>query len=422
MFHSLFHSFHGLWRSADFIRLWSAQTLSLAGIQFGRLALPLVAVLTLDASAAQVGLLGAMAGVPWLIFGLFVGTVIDRFRRRPILIAVHAGRALLWGSAPVAAAFGLLTMGQLFVVAFLAGTLDVCFLVAYRSYLPSLVGPERLAEGNAKLAATDGITRTAGPSMAGAVVQLLTAPVALAVQAAAFLGSALCVWRIRHPEPEPSRSSSGREPVRAALFDGLRFAWRQPLVRAFTVSDASFLFSFSMLYAVQIVFFTRQLGLGPALIGVIFTTGSVGGLIAALVARRIGRRLRVGPTLVLGSLLRGGGLAVIPFAALVGPFALPLLIGSRLVNAFGWTLWEVHQETTQQLVVPNRLRGRVNGSTLFVSQGADSLGAFTGAGLAAAVGVLPTLAVGAVGAVLATGWLLTSHVRNIRLAGDDGHC
>lgn len=405
----MFRSFTGLWRDADFIRLWSAQTLSLAGIQFGRLALPLTAVLTLDASAAQVGLLGAMAGVPWLLFGLVVGTVIDRFRRRPVLIAAHVGRALLWGSAPLAAALGLLTIGQLYVVAFLAGTLDVCFLVAYRSYLPSLVGPERLAEGNAKLAATDGITRTAGPSVAGAVVQFLTAPVALAVQAAGFLGSALCVWRIGRPEP--TTLVSGRQPVWAAIRDGLLFGWRQSVVRALTLSEASYLFSFSVLYAVQIVFLSRQLGLAPALIGLIFTAGSVGGIVAAVVARRIGQRLRAGRVIVLGSLLRGAGLALVPFAALVGPFALPLLIGSRLVNAFGWTLWEVHQETTQQLLVPNRLRGRVNGSTLFVTNGADSLGAFTGAGLAAVVGVFPTLAIGAVGAVLATGWLLTSRVR-----------
>lgn len=331
----------------------------------------------------------------------------------------------MWGSIPIAAAVGQLTIGQLYAVTFVAGVLDVCFLVAYRSYLPSLVERRQLTEANAKLAATDGVTRTAGPSLAGGLVQLANAPIALAVQAISMLGSALLIWRIRRPGSIPPRSEQPqlRGTTLVAIRDGLRFAWRHNVVRACTLSDASYLFGFAMSYAVQIVFFTRDLGIGPAVIGVIFTTGSVGGLLAALVARPIGRRLRPGWSLVAGSVLRASGIALVPMATLAGDLALALLIGARLVNASGWTLWEVHQETVQQQAVPDRLRGRVNASTLVVVQGADAIGALVGAGLAATVGVVPTLVGGGIVAVLGTGWLFTARrVRENRLVDGTEQC
>ena len=408
----MLHPLDGLWRHHDFLTFWSAQSLSLLGIQFGRIALPLLAILALHATAAQVGLLLAIAGSPWLMFGLFAGIIIDRLPRRPTLIVAHAGRGILLGTVPVCAALGILTMNQLYLVTFLAGTLDVCFQIAYRSYLPSLIPAVELPDGYAKLAVTDGAMRTAGPSLAGGLVQILNAASALGFQALTYLGSGLLLWRIRHQEP--TRPATTRESVWPALTAGLRFAWRQPLVRAFTLSDATFVFCFNIVYAVQMVFFARDLHLSAAMIGVIFTVGSLGGLFGGVSVRIVGVRLTTGRTIVTGSLLRAAGIALVPLAVLVGPAALPLLILSRLVNAFGWTLWEVHQETTQQLLTPSNLRGRVNGGVQFVVQGTDALGAFVGAGLAALLGVLPTLAIGALGALLGTAWLATSRLWGLR--------
>lgn len=402
----------GLWRHPDFLKFWSAQSLSLLGIQFGRLALPLVAILGLQATAAQVGLLLAIAGSPWLVFGFFAGVIVDRLPRRPMLIICHAGRGVLLSSVPVCAALGVLTMNQLYIVTFLAGILDVCFQIAYRSYLPSLIPAVQLPDGYAKLAVTDGAMRTAGPGLAGGFVQILDTAAALGVQALAYIGSGLLLWRIRHQEL--GRSAATRERVWPALVAGLRFAWRQPLIRAFTLSDATFVFSFNIVYAVQMVFFTRDLNLSPAMIGVIFTVGSVGGMLGGMVARSVGVRLTTGRTILTGSLLRAVGIALVPLAALAGPAALPLLVIARLVNAFGWTLWEVHQETTQQLLTPASHRGRVNGGVQFIVQGVDALGAFVGAGLAALLGVLPTLAVGALGALLGTAWLATRRLWGLR--------
>ena len=394
------------------MKLWSAQSISLLGIQFGRLALPLVAIVTLDASPAQVGLLMAAGPLPWLLLGLSAGIVVDRMRRRQVLICVHVGRAALLASVPLAAVLDILTMSQLYVVALGVGVFDVCFGIAYRAYLPSLVESDGLADGNAKLAATDGITRTAGPSLAGLTVQVLTAPMALIVQSVSFLVAGVCVWRIRRPEPAPA--AERRAAAWRSLPRGLVFVWRQSILRAFTLADATYSFFYSVAYAVLLVFFTRNLQISPSVIGLIFTVGSLGGVLAALVAPRIGRRLTPGRATIGGSALRGAGIALLPLAAVAGPFALPILIAARLVNAFGWTLWEVHQETTQQLLIPHRLRGRVNSSVLFVVVGVEALGSLAGAGLAATLGVTTTLVIGAVGAGLGTLWLATSHLWSLR--------
>lgn len=402
----------GLWRHPDFLAFWSAQSLSLLGIQLGRIALPLTAILVLQATAAQVGLLLVAASSPALVFGLFAGVVVDRLPRRAVLIAAHGGRAALLGSLPVCALFGVLGLGQLYVTAFLIGVLDVCFQVAYRSYLPSLIPADDLPEGYAKLAVTDGLMRTAGPGLAGLLVQAFTAVAALGGQALTFAASGVLLWRIRHREAAAA-PARGRERIWPALLAGWAFLWRQRAVRAFTASEVGFVYAFAVMFSVQLVFFTRDLHLSPAVIGLIFTVGSVGGLLGGLVARPIGVRLTAGRSIIAGALLRAAGVALFPLAAVAGPLALALLIGARLVNAFGWTLWEVHQEATQQRLTPAGIRGRANASAIFAVQVADALGMATGAALASVIGVLPTLVVGAVVVVLSVAFLGSSAVRRL---------
>lgn len=403
----------GLWRHHDFLGFWLSQSLSLLSIQFGRLASPLVAIMVLDASATQIGLLAGIGSVPWLVFGLFAGIGVDRLRRRPILVAAHLGRACLAGSVPIAALFNVLTMMQLYIVAFGVGTLGVWFETAYHSYLPTLVPRDQLADGNSKLAVTSGLTRMAGPSIAGGVVQWLTPVFGVGASALSYLVAGALIWRIRQPEPPSAHHT--QTPVWVALRDGLRFVWGQTLVRALTLSESTFMFFFSLTQAMLLIFFARTLGLAPGLIGVVFSAGSVGGLLGAFVARRAGEQFAPGPTIIGGSMIRAIGLAIIPLAAVSASFAVPILIASRLVNAFGWTLWQVHQETTQQLVTPDELRGRVTGSSLFLIRSSGACGGFAAAILAARLGVTTTVVIGALGALTSVIWLLALPVLRRRI-------
>lgn len=401
-----------LWVHRDFLRLWLAQILSLIGSQFGGLALPLVAIFVLHASAPQVGLLTGLAGLPWLLIGLFVGVGVDRVRRRPVLVVADLGRGVALAWVPVAAAFGLLRIEQLYVVAFVVGTFAVFFETAYQSYLPTLVGRGELVDGNSKLAATESITSVAGPSLAGLVIQLVSAPVAVAVDACSYLASALSLRSIRQPEPAPQPTT--QRPI-AALVEGMKFLWRETIIRSFALSNATFMLFFTVLQAVLLVYDTGNLGLSAALIGLTYSAGNVGSLIGAFTARRIGNHLTPGPTIIGSSALRAVGLTVVPVTIVLPHIAaVPVLMTGLFIHAFGWSLWSVHQGTTRQLLAPDRVRGRVNGSFLFIVRGTTAVGGFLGAGLAASIGVTATTVVAAAGMLLGTLWLLVPRLLHLR--------
>lgn len=394
------------------MRLWLAQTLSLIGTQFGGLALPLVAILVLHASAPQVGLLTGIAGVPWLLIGLSVGVGVDRVRRRPVLVVADLGRGIALAWVPIAAVLGVLRIEQLYVVAFVVGTFAVFFETAYQSYLPTLVGRNALVEGNSKLAATESITSVTGPSVAGVVIQFVSAPVAVAVDACSYLASALSLRSIRQTEPTPDPSP--QRPA-AALAEGMRFLWQHTLIRVFAFSNATFMLFFTALQAVLLVYYTGSLGLSAAIIGLIYSAGNVGALVGAFAARRIGTRFAPGVAIIGSSALRAVGLVVIPLTLVLPDVAvLPALVVGLLVHAFGWSLWAVHQGSTRQLLAPDRIRGRMNGSFLFIVRGMTALGGFLGAGLAATVGVQATIVVTVAGALLGSAWLLVPGLIRLR--------
>jgi Major Facilitator Superfamily len=251
----------GLLAQPDFLRLWSGLTVSLFGVQASAVARPLVAV-GLGATPAQLGALGALRWLPYLLFGLVAGAVLDRVRRRPVLIATHLGRALLLATVPAAALAGGLRVEQLYAVAFGVGTLMVFSDGAYQSLLPALVPRERLVEGNSRLALSDSLARVAGPGAGGALVQLLTAPLAVALDALAFAVDALLVRAIRAPEPPPAP-----RPRRAGLWpevgEGVRWVFGSPLLRPIQLSSMGFIGANSVWTAVYVLFLSRQLGLTP---------------------------------------------------------------------------------------------------------------------------------------------------------------
>jgi MFS family permease len=396
------------WERRDFFRLWSAQATGLVGQQFSVLAIPLVAITTLHASAPTVALVGVFFNVPTLLFGLVVGVPIDRMRRRTVLIASDVGRALLFCTIPLFAALGILTLPQLFVLGIVIGSLDLCWLTAYRSYVPAIVPSEHLPRAYSMVGASDAITRTAAPSLAGAAIQLLGAPMGISVTSACYCTSGLFNSRIRATERVVSR----HEPVLRAFRDGLVYVWRHRTVRTFAFSEATYILFWAASQSVTLVYLNRNLGFSAGIIGLTFTAGAIGGIVSAFFARRIGDRIGSRPATILGSLLRGGGLALLPITAVSGIFAIPVLMIARIINSFGWTLWDVHRETTQQRLISEEYRARTNSAIIFTGGAALTLGNALGAGIVAVAGVLPTIVIGGCGALLATAWLCAPAARN----------
>ncbi|MHB1417673.1 MAG: MFS transporter, partial [Chloroflexota bacterium] len=286
----------GLWRHRNFLKLWTGQSVSQLGSQITLLALPLTAALLLNASPLEMGFLSAVEMAPFLLIGLPAGVWVDRWPRRPVLIAGDVGRAVVLVTVPVGYLVGLLTMAQLYVVAFISGILTVFFDVAYMSYLPSLVERDQLIEGNSKMETTRAAAEVAGPGLAGTLVDLLSAPLAIAFDALSFIVSAIFVWNIRTDESAALGARAGkRNGLWVEVGEGLRYVAMHPLLRSIAGCTAtSNLFS-SAFGPIYILFAVRELGLEPATIGFIFAVGNVGFLVGASLASRVADRLGLGP-------------------------------------------------------------------------------------------------------------------------------
>jgi MFS family permease len=403
----------GLWRHPDFLKLWSAETISQVGSQVGGLALPFVAIVTLDVSAFEVALLGVFEFAPFILVSLPAGVWVDRLPRRPILIVGDLGRAALLATIPVAYAFDLLTIWQLYVVGFLFGVFTVFFDVAYQSYLPSLVSRDQLVEGNSKLEVSRSGAQLAGPALAGVLVQALTAPVAVLIDAISFVASGAFVLRIRTRENAPEREN-GRSPfagMKGELSEGLRYVLGHRYLRWIAASTATFNFFSNVMFAIFLVYAVRQLDLSAGTIGIVFAIGNVGYLIGAIASNRIARRVGVGPAIVLGA-AAGIASVLVPLAPESGP--IPFLIASQLIVAFGLPLYNITQVSFRQAITPERLQGRMNSVMRFIVWGVIPLGTLVGGAIASAVDLRTAMWVGAIGMSLAFLPVLLSPVRTLR--------
>lgn len=408
----------GLWRNQDFLKLWAGQTVSELGSRVTRDGLPLAAVLTLGATPFQMGLLAAAGAAPVLLSGLIAGVWVDRLRRRPILIAADIGRAVLLGSIPFAVVLGVFTIWQLYVVLALTGILTVLFDSAYVAYLPSLVERENVLEGNSKLALSGAAAEIAGPGAAGALIQALTAPVAILLDAISFLFSVLTLAIIQKPEPSPVAHLDRRSVWREAA-EGLRATWDNGLLRAFMLTGGTRGFFGSFWAALYALFAIRELGMGPAALGLTIAMGGVGDLLGAVVAGRLVKRYGVGPTLVTSFALSGAVGFLIPLAGGTVLLAVVMLMAAQLVGDMLRTVYEINETTIRQAVTPDRLLGRTNASLQLLAAGVGPLGALAAGGLGQWVGLRATLGIAAMGGLLAVGWLVRSPVRNLRVRPDE---
>jgi len=399
-----------LWARADFLRLWSGQFISELGSQVTLLALPLAAILVLHASTIQVATLTSLEFSPYLFFALAAGAWVDRLPRRPVMVSADVGRAALLGSVPLAYAFDALTLPQLYVVGFAAGTLTVFFSLAYQAYLPLLIDRDRLLDANGKLEAARSVAQTAGPGAGGGLVALLSAPVAILADAISFLVSSLLILSIGHREQRITVPA--KRDLRAEVDEGIRYVWRQPILRANLFSSGLANFGYGAIWALVLVFAVRTLGLHAGLIGVILALGQGGGIVGAVFAGRIAGRIGTGPTFILAMALFGPGVLLIALAG--RSTAIPFL-------AIGWALASFASSSTavigvgiRQAMVPQRLQGRVVGATRTVILGIAPIGSLAGGGLAAAFGLRAALLVAAGISCVAFVPLLLSPARTLR--------
>ena len=405
----------GLWRHGDFLKLWSAETISQFGSQAGQLALPLVAILVLDASAFEVAVLGTVEFLPFIIFTLPAGVWVDRLPRRPILIVGDFGRAALLATIPIAYVADVLSLAQLFVVGFLVGVCQVFFDVAYQSYLPSLVEREQIIEGNSKLEISRSAAQVAGPGFGGALVQILTAPWAVFADALSFVGSGLFVLRIRKVEDavEVATVDGRKVSLWTDLKEGLRFVLGNPNLRAQAGCTATSNFFSSLAFSIFLVFAVRELHLSPGTIGLIFSVGAAGSLVAAFTSMRISARFGIGPTSIVMAVLFGPTFVLVAIAP-AGNGAIPFLVAAQLVFGFTVVVYNIVQVSYRQAICPPRLQGRMNSVMRFMVWGTIPLGTLAGGALATWIGLRETIFVGAVGGASAFLWLLLSPQRHLR--------
>jgi MFS family permease len=403
----------GLWRHRDFLKLWSAETVSQVGSQITGLALPLVAVIVLEATAFEVSALVVVDFLPFILFAIPAGVWVDRLRRKPILVLADIARALLLASIPLAYAFDALHLGQLYAVGFLFGICTVFFDVSYQSYLPSLVARERLVEGNSKLEVSRSGAQIAGPGAAGVLIGAIGAPVAIVLDAISFAVSALLLFAIRKPEVLPEREEGAPKPsmLREAK-EGLSYVLGNRYLRAISLCTGTFNLFWSLSGAILIVYAVRELHMSPALIGLVFSLANAGPLLAAFTTNTVSARIGVGRTILWSAVLLSGAVFFYPLAP--QGFPAPFFVAGGILVGYAVVAYNITQVSFRQAICPERLQGRMNAVIRFMVWGTMPIGALLGGALGTWFGLRTAIWVGSIGAAFSFVPILLSPVRSIR--------
>ena len=403
--------FDGLWRNPAFLRFWAADTVSVFGSLITRVALPFTAVLVLDASAFEMSLLVLADLVPSCVVGLPVGVWVDRRRRLPLMIASDLMRAAILVSIPIAAAFEALTLAQLYVVSFVASALTVLFNVAQISILPALVSRDSLLEANSKTAATQSVSEIGAFGIGGWLVQLLSGPGAILIDAASFLASAVLLRRVRINEMAPA--TEVRAVMRQDLIAGLRHLWRQPLLRATALASSALWFGFSTFGTIISLFTLKELGFEAGPLAMIYAVGGVSSLLGSVFAGRVTRALGAGPAMIAG--LMAAGLLLMPLTAARGhgAWAAACLLVQQLGDG-AVSVYMINEVSLRQTIVAPGLMGRVNSSAEFLRSIARLAGVLV-AGLAGdIIGLRATLGLGGGVVTLGAIFLALTPLRSLK--------
>ncbi|UCE92370.1 MAG: MFS transporter [Methanobacteriota archaeon] len=405
-----------LWKHGDFLNVWTAETISVFGSQFYLLAMPLVAVMVLDASPFEMGLLFAVEMSPFLLFGLLAGVLADRRRRRSIMIVSDIARAIILAAIPVTWYFDALCWPVMFGVAFLAGMFTAFFDIAYQAYLPVLVKRALLIDANSKLETSRASSQVAGPSIAGLVVDAIGAPFAVAANSASFLASAAFLMRVKKKEVL-QKMSNGRS-VLGEIREGLDIVFSNKMLRGIAGCTATANLFGSMSFAVMVLFMEDSLELSPTWIGLLFAVGSAGAIVGAITLSRVTSSIGLGKAIVVSSLLSGFPVALMAFAQPDNAFLLlaPLLF----VNGILMIVYNVNQISLRQSITPENLQGKMNATMRFLVWGVFPIGGLLGGVLAEMIGLRTIFLVSGLGGTMSFLWVYLSPVPKVRSISNDG--
>ncbi|TDN91186.1 MFS transporter [Microbacterium sp. BK668] len=394
-----------LWHDRNFLTMWSGQALSQFGAQITELAIPVLAVLLLNASEWQVGVLTAANVAAFLVVGLPAGAWIDRVRKRHVMIWADLVRAVALSALPLLAVLGALQMWHIYVVALVMGVATVFFDVSNQSIVPSLVRRDQIAEANGKLQSTEQLAGLAGPAFGGWLLGVIAAPFAILITSGTYLVSFAALLFTK--DRETLRPAHEHEPLIKEIGEGLRWVFRNRLLRRIvgTTSVSNF---FNMASTTLIAIFAlRELGLSVASFGLVFSLGAVGGLLGAIATPHIVERIGEARAIPVASILFGLAPLLVPLVVLVPSLAVPMLVVAFFLGSFTVLLYNITQVTFRQRITPTRLLGRMNASIRFVVWGVMPIGALVFGALGQWIGVVPTLWIGAVGQLLATLFVVT---------------
>jgi MFS family permease len=402
-----------LWRHADFMRLWTGQSVSMVGSQITLVAIPLVAVTQLAASPSEMGLLGAMARLPFLLI-LFVGVWADRVRRRPLLVATDVGRGLLLAAVPVLFFTHQLRLDWLYLVVFCVGVLQVIFDVADLAYLPSLVAWGHLAEANSKMQMSTSAAEVAGPGLAALLLTWFSAATVIIADIVSYFVSAVACALIRHREERPSPPEGDRQNVLSSIKEGVRFVWSQPLLRPILLATSFLMFFWPGIQALYYPFAYRELHIPASVIALILTVGGPAAVVGAALGPRLIARWGLGRMLVISGLFGNSSFLLIPLATAPVGLAVAALAGAQFLFGVGMPLGVIATMTIRQSLTPDHLQGRVAATFRVFGLGLSPFGALAAGLLAGPLGVRTTIAIFAVGALVPIALVFLSPLRTVR--------
>jgi MFS family permease len=399
-----------LWRHRDFLLFWTGQSASMLGSSVSYLALPLVGVLFLHVNAFGMGLLATVERLPPLLVGPFVGPLVDRLPRRSLMIVADAGRAALLSWIPIGAWLGVLALWHLLVIGFGVGALTMLFTVAYQAFLPNVIQPEQLNDGNGKLTASQSVAEVGGPGVAGWLMAAGGPPTAIIADAASYVISASCLVRMRARDVTNRATRQVRDSMMLVLGDGFRLLWRDPVLRTVTVSTATMAFFAQLQEAVYFLFLVRSLHFSAGLIGVLFSLSAIAGFGAAILCDRLAKRVGLGPLIVTTQLLMAVGCLLLALATGPTAIAAAVILAGEASIAAGLSLSAVGFTTLRQVRTADEVRGRVIGASRFLTQACVPVAALLGGALGGLFGLRVALLVGGVGTLLGAALVLRRDV------------